>query len=239
MNFIDRLLSNPKKLLLVLTAICLLAFLVTIPLPRVDGQLIGSDGIGYYVYLPAVLLNGTLDFTDAYSRIYAQYPQTLKKTLDKRTAKGLPSNQWPIGPAILWAPFFLLAHVLVLIANLFGAGMSSEGYSYFYQAASLSGSIFYSGAAILLTFGFVKQFTDQKPALVAVILVVFGGTLVYYMTAEPYMSHGGSAFASGLLGYGTGFASTADKAKAIALRNCQKHAPLGTIKFCAANCRTR
>ena len=47
------------------------------------------------------------------------------------------------------------------------------------------------------------------------------------------------AFASGLLGYGTGYASTAEEAKTIALRNSQKHAPLGTIKFCAANCSTR
>ena len=52
------------------TLACLLAFLLTIPLPRADGQLVGSDGVYYYVYLPSLLLDGDLDFSDEYAYFF-------------------------------------------------------------------------------------------------------------------------------------------------------------------------
>ena len=190
-----------RTTILVLTSICLLAFLLTIPLPRADGQLVGSDGTYYYVYLPSLLLDGDLDFSDEYAYFFAYDPAKLDRILTARTPQGVPPNQWPIGPAILWAPFFLLAHLLAHLLDSLGARIPTDGYGYFYQAFVLSGSILYGGAGLWLTYRFVRGLALRKAALTATVLTALAGNLVYYMTAEPYMSHTLSAFASGLFLY--------------------------------------
>ena len=190
--------GESPKILLALTGICLLVFLATISLPRIDNQLVGSDGVRYYVYLPSLLLDHDLDFTDEYIYFYAYEPDKPDRMINNRTSQGLLPNQWPIGPAILWAPFFLLAHLLTSLFNLLGANIPADGYGYFYQAFVLSGSILYGGAGLLFTYRFVRELAAKEAALAATVLVTFGGNLVYYMTAEPSMAHTLSAFASGL-----------------------------------------
>jgi len=191
----------PERLLLSLGAVCLLVFILSIPFPRADNQLVGSDGIRYYVYLPSLLLDGDLDFTDEYIYFFAYEPDKAERIIKDRTPQGLPPNQWPVGPAILWAPFFLLAHLLANLFNSLGAHTPTDGYGYFYQAIVLSGSILYGGAGLLFTYRFVREWTSEQAALAATVLVAFGGNLVYYMTAEPFMAHTLSAFASGLFFY--------------------------------------
>lgn len=187
--------------MIIATGLCLLTFLLSIPLPRIDNQLVGSDGVYYYVYLPSLLLDGDLDFTDEYVYFFAYAPDKAPWLLSRLTPRGLPPNQWPIGPAIFWAPFFLLAHLLAHLLNLLGAHIPTDGCGYFYQAFVLSGNILYGGAGLWLTYLFVRELATEKAALVATLLVAFAGNLVYYMTAEPYMAHPLSAFASGLFFY--------------------------------------
>lgn len=192
---------NPERTLWVLIICCLLVFLVTIPLPRVDNQLIGSDGIKYYVYLPSLLLDGDLDFSDEYAYFFSHEPAKAEQLINNPTPQGVPPNQWPMGPAILWAPFFLLAHTLAHLLNLIGASIPTAGYGYFYQVFVISGSILYGGAGLLLTYRFARDLAAERAALIATVLVTFAGNLVYYMTAEPSMSHTLSVFASGLFFY--------------------------------------
>jgi hypothetical protein len=152
-RFVERLIrwaaAHPECFIIALTACCLFAFLITIPLPRVDNQLVGSDGVRYYAYLPSLLLDGDLDFTDEYTYFFAHEPGKAERAIEDATPRGLPANQWPIGPAILWAPFFLLAHLLAHFANLLGTSIPTNGYGTFYQAFVLSGSILYSGGGVL------------------------------------------------------------------------------------------
>lgn len=193
-------LLSAKMAIALLTALCLLAFLLTIPLPRADGHLIGSDGIGYYVYLPSIWLDRDLDFTNEYAVFFAYARDAAPDAAFHlhRTPQGVPPNQWAIGPALLWSPFFLLAHLLALGLQSGGFAVSPDGYGYLYQAIVLSGSILYAGVGAWLTYCFVLRWVQPEAALGGVLLVVLAGNLVYYMTAEPSMSHGVSAFASAL-----------------------------------------
>ena len=187
--------EHPQRILVFLISVCAFAFWATIPLPRVDNQLVGSDGISYYVYLPSLWLDGDVDFTDEYAYFFPD------RQFHSANPPSLPPNKFAIGPALLWSPFFLLAHGLVLCLNLFGAGLPADGYGYLYQAMTLSGSIVYGGAAVWLTYRLVEKMTAPDAALLATVWVVFSGNLVYYMTAEPSMSHALSAFASSLFFY--------------------------------------
>lgn len=176
------------------TAVCLAAFLATLFLPRIDGQLVGSDGIGYYVYLPSLLIDHDLDFTNQYACLYAYDPAVRDAVVGAVSGTGLPVNQWSIGPAVLWLPFFLLAHLVVL-----ALGGAADGMGIAYQALVLGGSILYGGAGLWLAWRATAMAADEDSALFGVLLASFGGNLVYYMTAEPFMSHAGSAFAVSLV----------------------------------------
>lgn len=191
---------RPAISILLLTLLSIAVFLVTIPLPRVDGQLIGSDGIGYYVYLPSAWLDGDLDFTDEYAVFFAYAGDATAETAFylQQTPQGVPPNQWAIGPALLWSPFFLLAHLLALGLQAGGFPVATDGYGFLYQATVLVGSILFAGAGVWLTYRFVLHWVQSHVALAGVLLVVLGGNLIYYMTAEPSMSHGVSTFASAL-----------------------------------------
>lgn len=186
MNILTR---RPAFVCITLSTLCLVIFWITIPLPRVDDQLVGSDGVHYYVYLPSFWLDGDLDFSDEYAYF-----------LPFREVKAAnpPTNKYGIGTALFWSPFFLLAHGIALTLQFFGVNVSTDGYDYLYQAVTLSGSILYGGLALWLTYRFVASVVSKESALLASVSIIFGGNLVYYMTAEPSMSHTVSAFLSSL-----------------------------------------
>ena len=181
---------TPAVVLGALSAACLVVFLATIPLPHVDGQLVGGDGVGYYAYLPSVILDRDLDFANQYAVLLPPGHHLL--TL--RTSTGLSFNYWPIGPALLWLPFFLLAHGLALALTAAGAAIRLDGLGYWHQAFVISGNIIYGGAALLLAFDAARRVARPASAMWAVVLVACAGNLTYYMTAEPSLAHAASAF---------------------------------------------
>lgn len=179
-----------------------MVFWVSILVPRADGSLLGSDGTHYYAYLPSVILDGDLDFTNDYAVLLAGEPEKLEEYTSTLTPTGRPVNVWAIGPAILWAPFFLLAHLVVAALSAIGVGVQADGYGYPYQATVLTGSILYGTLGLWFVCRAVRRVVDDPRAVVAATLTVAaGGNLIYYMTVEPHMSHAPGVFASGLFFY--------------------------------------
>jgi hypothetical protein len=175
-----------------LGAICLAAFLFSIPFPRADGQLLGGDGFGYYVYLPSVVIDHDLDFTNQFERLR---PTPGRPT--QRTPTGLLSNPWPVGPALLWAPFFLAAHALAIVLDVAGARIPLDGCGYWYQSFVIAGNVIYGAVAVLLAFEVSRRAASAAAALWACVTVLCAGNMIYYLTAEPSMAHAVSAFAVG------------------------------------------
>jgi hypothetical protein len=186
-------------MILLFGLLCLLAFWVSIPMPRADGSLLGSDGTYYYSYLPSVLLDGDLDFRNDYRNLMQGEPDKLAYSIGQLTPVGLPANHWSIGPAILWAPFFLLAQAVALGLGLLGFKLDATGYGMLHQAFALSGSILYGAAGLFLIYAALRYVVKDRWLLAAAVLTVTaGGSAVYYMTVEPHMSHAPSLFATGL-----------------------------------------
>lgn len=183
--------------ILALTSACLLAFAVTLPMPRVDGQLVGSDGAHYFAYLPSLLIDGDLDFSDEYAYLYAYDPQVARAVVDKRTPTGLPANRLGVGPAILWSPFFAVAHLFVSILRAAGLDLAADGQGAVYQASVVAGSILYGCLGAWFCLLAARRLTTENAATAATLLTVLSGNLVYYLTIEPSMSHPLSVFASG------------------------------------------
>ena len=72
-----RLEQHPIAHLSGLFACCIVLFLITIPMPHADGQLIGSDGVYYYAYLPTLLLDHDLNFDNQYDKLL---PERMSKS---------------------------------------------------------------------------------------------------------------------------------------------------------------
>ncbi|MBC7260195.1 MAG: hypothetical protein H5T65_13250 [Chloroflexi bacterium] len=187
--------TRATRILGALSALALAAFLATIPIPRADGMLIGSDGIGYYMIVRSIALDHDLDFTNEVARLNAA------KYIDiYRTPTGRISNQYAVGTPILWLPFFVAAHLLALALRAMGAPVAADGYGYIYQAAVCVGSIVYGSCAMVLMHRTARRLFPDT-ALAACVALYLASNFAYYLIAEPSMAHMCSVFAASVLLY--------------------------------------
>src|SRR5262249_39528808 len=105
------------------------------------------------------------------------------------TPLGRPGNKYAIGPALLWMPFFMVAHMLALLGQALGLGVTADGYGYLYQAAISLGSIAYGVLGFAMAYACARRMCSSSLALAAVGLLWFAGNAIYYMVFEPSMSH--------------------------------------------------
>ncbi len=184
-----RLRHRPEFCLLIL-------FLATLPLinPWVRG-----DGVGYYAYLRAPIIEHSLNFENDYRSANASFrggrvDENGNLKPEFRTATGHLENHFTVGPAILWSPFFLLAHAGVLLARLFGAHFAADGFSSPYRISIAFASALYAFLALLLSFRLARRYVDEWCALLATIAIWWASSLAIYMYFNPSWSHALSAF---------------------------------------------
>ncbi len=181
--------SSSHKVLLVL-------FLITLPLvnPWVRG-----DGVGYYAYVRAMLIEGHLDFEKDWQhanqsfQMYRVNPDGTPKQGDY-TATGHLDNHFATGPSILWAPFLLVTHGIVLLADRLGAHVPADGFSWPYLDTMAFATALYGFLGLLLSFELARRYFAERWALLATIGIWFASSLPVYMYFNPSWSHAHSAF---------------------------------------------
>jgi hypothetical protein len=145
-------------------------------------QLIASDAVNYWAYLPATFIEGDPSFSFLHATNLNEYNFHY---LPEYTSDGKPVMKMTMGLAILLLPFFLLAH---LFAPLFNE--PRDGFSQIYQFFT---GIIGMGCYLLLGLWHLRKvllffFTEKVSA--AVLLVLFVGTnILYYSFGEPLISH--------------------------------------------------
>lgn len=146
----------------------LLVALFVLTLPLVTPRIRGADEIQYYSHLRSLVFDGDLDFENEYRWFVAQDRRGLaafqETFLERREpVTGRPINFTPVGCALLWSPFYLLAHAGVLGARALGAAMPADGFARPYQAATCSASAFYGGLGLLLLHDVLRRrFAEPK-----------------------------------------------------------------------------
>ena len=178
-----------ERLLLVL-------FLLSLPLlnPWVRG-----DGVGYYAYARAPLIEHSLDFTHDYQQANSSFRENRldkngQPTPEFRTRTGHIENHFTVGPAILWAPFLLVTHAGVLLARAMGSAVSPDGFSTPYRIAMACGTAFYGFLGLLISFRLARKYVDETWALLATLAIWWASSLPVYMYFNPSWSHAHSAF---------------------------------------------
>jgi hypothetical protein len=144
-----------------------------------------GDSKAYYAYLPAILIyqDSQYGFIDDYEKKY--YATNQRKDFLNTTENGKMVNKTFPGAAILYLPFFLIAHVLSLFF-----GVAADGYSIIYQylfdfgywVYLLIGAIFYLKVFRLL------QFKDKYIYFSLFILLV-GTNILFYTIIDQSVTH--------------------------------------------------
>jgi hypothetical protein len=178
----------------------LLLFLLSLPLlnPWVRG-----DGVGYYAFARAPLIEHSFDFQHDYQAANASFrgARLDENGLPKpifRTRTGHLDNHFTVGPAILWAPFLLLAHAGVLLARAMGSQVAADGFSAPYRIAMAFGTALYGFLGLLLAARLARKYVDERWAFLAALSVWWASSLPVYMYFNPSWSHAHSAFAVAL-----------------------------------------
>jgi hypothetical protein len=166
----------------------------------------GADEIEYFSYLRSVVFDHDVEFGNEYEHFHAADPQGLagfKATfLDRReTGTGRHINFAPLGCALLWSPFYLLAHAGVLAARVLGAPVAADGFSFPYVAAVCYASALYGLAGLLLVHDTLRDHgrMPEPAATLSVAALWLGTPLLYYMTLAPAFSHAPGVLAVALL----------------------------------------
>lgn len=173
-----------------------LVWLVTLPLvnPWVRG-----DGVGYYAYIQALLVHGNLNLTDAWLHGNPAFLLSRAKAngqlrTDQFTKTGHIDDHFAVGPSMLWAPFLIPVHAVVLGLDRLGWHIPANGFSRPYRVAMAMGTAFYGFLALWISFLLAREYFGEAVALVATLGIWFGSSLLVYMYFNPSWAHAQAAF---------------------------------------------
>jgi hypothetical protein len=158
-----------------------------------------GDGVGYYAYARAPLIEHSFDFTHDYQSANDSFregrlDENGQPKVECRTRTGHLDNHFTVGPAILWSPFLLVAHGAVLLARALGSHVSADGFSTPYRIAMAFGTYMYGFLALLLSFRLARKYVVLEWSFVATIAIWWASSLPVYMYFNPSWSHAHSAF---------------------------------------------
>ncbi len=127
---------DPGLGLLVVALAALLAILQS------HGYRLTSDGVDHFVYLRSLWVDRDLDLANDYARVS---PRGV--SVDPPTPLGRTGNLHPVGPAVLWGPFYLAADLLAG-----AAGLPRDGDGPVYRNAAATASLLWGWLGLVLLF---------------------------------------------------------------------------------------
>jgi hypothetical protein len=130
----------------------------------------------YYAQIRSPLIEHDLDFRN----------ETQTGSIETEyTVTGLENSPWPIGPSILWSPWFLAAH---LVTSLMNPGQATGFYFPYISLVSL-GSLAYGIAGLFVIYRLCRYFAGRALAWAAALLSLGATPLFFYMFRQPIMAH--------------------------------------------------
>jgi hypothetical protein len=140
---------------------------------------ITSDGVDHYVYLRSLWIDHDLDLANDYREVQPGWEPATPETPLGRTG-----NVHPIGPALVWAPFYALAEALSALS-----GRPRDGLNPLYKNAVSLGSLLYGWLGLVLLYRTASRRFGAAPALLASLGLAFGTFLYWYLAFAPTMAH--------------------------------------------------
>ena len=140
---------------------------------------LAADAPYYHSYLPSLIFDRDLDFSN-------QYRVTKNWYRLGKTETGRPSNVFGIGPALFELPFFGVGHAIARWRD----AEPADGFSVAEIKATMYASLAYSLGALFFAYRLLRRRFGGRwlPALIPV-LVASAGPVVYYAIRQPGYAH--------------------------------------------------
>jgi hypothetical protein len=180
--------------------ILLVIFIVSLPL---SNPWVRGDGVGYYAFGRSLLIEHRLDFQKDWRAANTSFRMgrtdpSGNVLAEQYTSTGHLDNHFSIGPAILWSPFLLVAHITVRACDALGGHVAADGYSEPYLLAMALGTAVYGFLALWISFRLARKYLAERWAFLGTLGIWFASSLPVYMYFNPSWSHAHSAFAVAL-----------------------------------------
>ena len=176
--------------------ILVLVFFLSLPLinPWVRG-----DGVGYYAFARALLIQRDLNFTQDWLRANPSFRMGRTDAegnilSTEYTPTGHVDNHFSIGPAMLWSPFLLATHLCVLLYDALGGHAPADGFAKPYVASMALSTALYGFLSLWISFRLSRKYLPERWAFLATLGIWFATSLPVYMYFNPSWSHPLSAF---------------------------------------------
>jgi hypothetical protein len=166
-------------------AVLLAAFSVGVAVQLKMGARLQSDGFYYYAYLRSLAFDHDVDFTNDYRMLGLGD----KAHLFRPTRTGHAQSAWTIGPAIVWSPFFAVGHLAATRLHAAGVDVSTDGTSFPYRQAVCIAGLFYGLLGCWFAYRITRHLWPPAIAGPTVALTMTGSFMLWYMVAEPTMTH--------------------------------------------------
>jgi hypothetical protein len=172
-----------------------------------------GDGIGYAAMLRSAVVDHDLDLRNEFAHLSAGmladaggFPAPIMRRA--RAAAGIdPTYQTPapdpvtgrlpayysVGPAIAWAPAYLVTHAVMRAA----APAAATGYGGAYYVAIALSSLLFGVAGVVLAYRLARIVAPERESFWAALALVWAAPLVYYLYLAPDYSHALTAFTAG------------------------------------------
>ncbi|MEW6103419.1 MAG: hypothetical protein AB1630_06340 [bacterium] len=155
------------------------------------------DGLGYFIYTRSLLLDHNLSFLNELKSLSIN-PEANKYF--HYTQNGYISSPFAIGTPILWIPFFLFAHILILFCNFFKTGyiIPTDGNSYLYLFSVSLGSCIYGILSLFLSLKLCLRLFLIKDSFLSLLAIWLSSPFVFCFYYMPNYSHLADSFAISL-----------------------------------------
>jgi hypothetical protein len=185
-----------------------LIFLFVLSIPLVKPQVLG-DGVGYYAYSRALVVNGNLRFEPDWIHGNVKFsPYGVSRKIPRHDLLPFPSgqytstghldNRYSIGPALDWTPFLFVTHALVLGYDALGGHIPADGFSWPYMETMAVVTATAGLLGLWLSFLLARKYFPEHWALLAVIAIWLASSAPVYIYLRPSWSHAHSIFAVAL-----------------------------------------
>jgi hypothetical protein len=175
-------LRDPGLIVLVAALALLVALLFS------HDERITSDGIDHYVYLRSVFVDHDLDLANDYARLAPSGMSDAGKTPLGRTG-----NAHPVGPAVVWAPFYAAADLVYWLR-----GTTSDGLDRLHLDFVALASVLYGWLGLVLLYFTARREASAPASLAAALGIGFGTFLYFYLAFAPTMAHAAAFGAAAL-----------------------------------------
>ncbi len=174
---------GPLEIVFVVAAIACVTFVVAVEKLGHHGVNIFGDGLGYYTWARSAVLDRDLDFTNEYTLapVHETRPDNAR-----RTPKGLPSNKYPIGLALIELPPVAFAYGVERVLHI---ESERPGYGKLYHVSVIVFLSLGGLAALYAAFRRLSEQGDRAHVLLLSIAAIGATNLPEYLTRSGSYAH--------------------------------------------------